>query len=105
MKQDAAMKWAEALESGKYKQGFGQLYDGTCFCALGVLCVVQGEEFVEGHGARFTRTGYYRYALPEEYMREKLDLRNSCQIISMNDHERLTFPEIAAYIRRNWEEL
>jgi hypothetical protein len=30
--------WIEALESGKYQQGTGQLRNGDCFCCLGVAC-------------------------------------------------------------------
>lgn len=29
---------AEALESGKYKQGRGVLREGDCFCCIGVAC-------------------------------------------------------------------
>ena len=31
-------RWVEALRSGKYKQGAGQLRTGDSFCCLGVLC-------------------------------------------------------------------
>lgn len=30
--------WVEALRSGEYQQGRGQLRDGDQFCCLGVLC-------------------------------------------------------------------
>lgn len=37
-------KWVNALESGKFKQGKGQLYkeNPDRYCCLGVLCKVQG---------------------------------------------------------------
>jgi hypothetical protein len=36
--------WIEALTSGKYKQGKGQLRDGDKFCCLGVLCDLHRNE-------------------------------------------------------------
>lgn len=39
MKQEIAIKWVEALRSGKYKQGRSYLTtSGSSFCCLGVLC-------------------------------------------------------------------
>lgn len=38
MKKEIKDKWVEALRSGKYKQGSGQLRQDDCFCCLGVLC-------------------------------------------------------------------
>lgn len=44
MKKSIAFKWADALESGQYTQGFDQLRtvdkngNTTGFCCLGVLC-------------------------------------------------------------------
>jgi len=38
--------WLEALRSGKYKQGRGQLKtDDNKFCCLGVLCDLHSKEF------------------------------------------------------------
>ena len=37
MKQEIAELWAQALESGEYKQGTGRLRNGDQFCCLGVL--------------------------------------------------------------------
>ena len=31
-------RWIEALESGKYKQGYTVLRNKNCFCIFGVLC-------------------------------------------------------------------
>jgi len=42
--------WVEALESGDYLQGNGQLFDGTGHCCLGVLHAIQGGTFVEHAG-------------------------------------------------------
>ncbi len=40
-------KFVEALRSGEYKQGSGQLYipEHDCYCALGVACKVAGFDF------------------------------------------------------------
>lgn len=43
---DAIEKWATALETGKYDQVDGKLYDGKAYCCLGVLCEVAVEEGV-----------------------------------------------------------
>ena len=37
-------KWIAALESGKFKQAKGRLFDGKGYCCLGVACVVMGEK-------------------------------------------------------------
>jgi hypothetical protein len=42
----AIEKWAEALESGEYKQVNGKLSDGEGFCCLGVLCEIAVAEGV-----------------------------------------------------------
>jgi len=42
---ELAKKWIEALRSGKYKQGEGQLVGVNKFCCLGVLCDVVKDEF------------------------------------------------------------
>lgn len=46
MKKHIAKKWAEALRSGKYKQGYNRLRDEkNNFCCLGVLCNLHANEF------------------------------------------------------------
>ena len=37
--------WIDALESGKYGQTKGKLYNGKNYCCLGVLCQVGGATF------------------------------------------------------------
>lgn len=50
MKQEIAIKWAEALRSGRYEQGKEALHPTeTQFCCLGVLCDLLG--------AKWERTG------------------------------------------------
>ena len=38
MKPEIKKQWVQALRSGEYKQGRGQLKQGATFCCLGVLC-------------------------------------------------------------------
>jgi hypothetical protein len=43
MNKDVAMKWVQALRSGKYQQGKARLRDGLGqYCCLGVLAEIQG---------------------------------------------------------------
>lgn len=44
MKKEIAMKWAETLKSGEYKQGTGVIKKGNKFCCLGVLCDLASKE-------------------------------------------------------------
>lgn len=43
MDKDIAIKWATALRSNRYKQGYANLYNtkNDTYCCLGVLCKVQ----------------------------------------------------------------
>jgi hypothetical protein len=44
MPKELKQKWVDALRSGKYEQGEGQLYDrdNKCYCVMGVLGRVGG---------------------------------------------------------------
>lgn len=44
MNQEIKKKWVEALRSGQYVQGFGQLKVANQFCCLGVLCDLHAKE-------------------------------------------------------------
>ena len=44
MKKEIAMEWADALESGKYKQGHSYLCRDDRFCCLGVLAELATEK-------------------------------------------------------------
>jgi hypothetical protein len=44
MDENVKAKWLEALRSGEYEQGQGQLRYGNRFCCLGVLCEVAVKE-------------------------------------------------------------
>jgi len=54
MKKQVAQKWADALKSGKYKQGKNVLRSGDSFCCLGVLCDIYRTNASGGwNGIRF----------------------------------------------------
>lgn len=42
MNKELAMKWVEALRSGKYEQGTEYLNNNGKFCYLGELCEIEG---------------------------------------------------------------
>lgn len=66
---EIADKWIKALNSGEYKQGFGQLRDrDDNFCALGVLCNLHAKEHPEIANKQKFKQRYLKqkYVLPEE---------------------------------------
>ena len=108
MNPEIKAKWAEALRSGKYKQGkiglYNQETDG--YCCLGVLCEVMAIP----HGP-VSGSGYLYYKFPDDLTsielspntRQEIGLSFSEEgkLISMNDGQGKTFPEIATYIEEN----
>lgn len=93
-------RWVEALESGKYEQGMGQLRNSNNrYCCLGVACDVNDPTLWDG-----VDMGWYKGEGDEELsdnLLNKLGLTSDdqCNLIDMNDNQRKTFPEIAAYLR------
>lgn len=111
MNHEIALKWAEALESGRYSQGRGVLRRGRSFCCLGVLCDLSkiGEwRIVDGHWIYHVgQTGTERYPARGviEWAgldREPTQLPTGVTLSSMNDGG-ASFTEIASFIRKNWE--
>ena len=110
MKKEIADKWIEALESGKYKQAAGVLFDGEGHCCLGVLCEVLGEKPEREH-----EDYSYQYdgdaGVLSEALMEKAGMSSDNGMLSDGitlTHENdtgKTFPEIAQIIRENWEKL
>lgn len=87
-------KWLTALRSGKYKQAYGQLKLGDCYCCLGVLCVVAGIKISE----------YGDDEIEGDYTNIYKALKNkdmASTLWRMNDTENKTFSEIANYIEVN----
>lgn len=115
MKKSIAMKWVNALRSGKYKQGeMGYLKDSEGgYCCLGVLCEVVGQE------AKPWDDGGNETASPlvQKLSGLKTDCGNlfgdNTSLAGLNDdgyeenhHKcRLTFDEIADIIQINWKDL
>jgi hypothetical protein len=110
-------KWLQALESGDYKQGMGNLHVvlgyGELFCCLGVACVVsgiKGDPLGEGRTGAYSYDGCISYApssvvkalgLHDEYgaIMPASAVAGS-YLAGMND-EGKSFAEIAAFIRAN----
>lgn len=110
MNKEWAMKWVEALRSGKYTQGKGMLetLDGRN-CCLGILCRIAGLEPVVMEGTKlFGSSGTF---LPEE-IRDKMDLyeingryrTKEVSLAELND-DGISFEEIADIIEKNYEKL
>jgi hypothetical protein len=94
-------KWLEALRSGKYDQGTGQLRSNNCFCCLGVLCDVfdqsrwEKAEWSYGEG---TDKSYEIATLPYAFaVRVGMPGDVEAKLIEMNDSGK-TFTQIADYI-------
>jgi hypothetical protein len=88
-------KWLEALRSGKFKQGFGQLQKDDAYCCLGVLCVAASLKINRAGEAVLGGEGYspFHKLLGDEAMTYRL--------YRMNDSDEKSFPEIADYIEAN----
>ena len=120
MKRDVAEKWIEALESGKYQQTTGRLYDGKGYCCLGVLCDVLGCTFEHVSGIGYyiqDVSGVDTAILPKTVMEEagmKSTIGDTYRIengtsyytslVKLNDSGK-TFPEIAQHIREHVDDL
>jgi hypothetical protein len=113
MKRSIARKWAQALESGEYKQGTGQLRKGDKFCALGVLCNLHAQEYPEIATKEKVKSRYLGASteLPLDVMvwagMTSSNGYISCgnNVVNMNDGLGMTFKEIAKVVRKKWAEL
>lgn len=84
---ELALNWAEALESGKYKQCTGTLQKGDSYCCVGVFGKINNIELHNG--------------LPYEEV-YKCFGETSDYWWLLNDIEELTFSEIAQVIRKEY---
>lgn len=123
MKPEIVKLWVEALRSGEYKQGFGQLRVEDEFCCLGVACDlalkhgVKVEVDTEKYGERMcTRYDMSRSVLPiavKEWLgagdtnpylpaelADEFNLRK-LSLAALND-DGASFDDIAYYIERAW---
>ena len=113
MKRGIARKWASALESGEYKQGFGRLRKGDKFCALGVLCNLHAQEHPEMAAKEKSKSRYMGeiIKLPETVIQwAGMDSSTgyiswTTSVVGMNDGGRMSFNYIAAVIRTDWKKL
>lgn len=80
----------DALRSGEFKQTTDTLYDGVCYCVIGLAGHIAGVEDDDllGHSNIFDIDIYERHTL-------KLPEDLCYQMYKWNDSELLTFPEIA----------
>ena len=121
MYKEIALQWADALESGKYKQGRGKLRRGDKFCCLGVLCNLHAQAHPEIAAAQ-KKPGIYMgevLGLSKEvaawagmdnsglgeFAFELDNAPNAGSLADLNDQDRFTFKQIAEVIRVYHKEL
>lgn len=90
MDKELAVKWIEALRSGKYKQGRSRLKHAGRHCCLGVLCEVAGYK-IKRHDVDLCLTP----------LSEKLPKSIESDCIDLNDSDRASFAEIADFLEAN----
>lgn len=99
-------KWVEALESGKYKQGRGQLNASEGFCCVGVLCdVVDPTKWVDSEDWKGKEYEGDALCVPESVARLLPVITTRMDwpwLYGRNDEKKQTFPEIAAYLRETY---
>jgi hypothetical protein len=109
---DLRRKWVEALRSGEWTQATGQLWDGTGYCCLGVLCKVAGLRDDELAGKLSPPKGVLRaVGLPTaEGWVEGIDFGGQYPVgvwlTTLNDSAKFTFEQIADVIETHpelWE--
>ena len=104
MNKDYKEKWLEALRSGNYVQGCGQLksYNNE-FCCLGVLCdvVSKNNEIFKWDGIKFD--GIYGYLSHNIMNIVGISFNEQQYLSDMNESikQKRTFKDIAKYIEEN----
>lgn len=110
-------KWVTALRSGQYPQGRELLRFSNPetnrdeFCCLGVLCELAVQEGVIAHPRTgdVDDDGVWHYGLepytgtgsPPPAVRKWSGLTRYAQLVTLNDQDGKTFPEIADWIEAN----
>lgn len=99
-------KWLEALRSGKYDQGTGQLRDSRhCFCCLGVLCDVAAPEAWDDDMWAYGKDEDRKEEVGNLPFRFRLKTgitdTNERDLIRLNDQDKKSFAEIANWIEGN----
>lgn len=107
MKKVIAMKWAKALESGKYKQGKGELYLKGKYCCLGVLCELAPKSKITKR-FRGKITGGTLISQPRVKKWAEMKYHNGTftggSLVNLNDNG-MSFKGIAQLIRKEWKNL
>ena len=98
----------EALESGKYEQGFGALKGYTCFCVLGVACDIYNSDNWDsvGYSHYFkSLTGRRHLDCPPDEVINYFGMKNGlpAKLVELNDSQCYNFREIAKYLRNEWK--
>lgn len=119
------IKWLEALESGEYKQADGRLWDkpSDSYCCLGVAAKLAGIEwqdmpeaydtgFVFGEGETLSVSNGFLPVGAADVIGLRGPRGDFAQMVqvcgshadtlaNLNDHYKLSFADIAAYIRHD----
>ena len=108
MNKEIKKLWLEALRSGEYKQGQGQLHnikEGT-FCCLGVLCDIIDKNNIYKPKRMILYTDFESFDFLLGYLSNPmqkitgLDAQTAGNLLEMNDDQNKSFTEIADYIER-----
>lgn len=101
MKKDIAIKWVEALRSGKYVQGHGQLHNAqdNTYCCLGVLCDITGTSLDEN----INLSPAQKNATSLSTSNGIYNSLNEC--LSEKNDNGMSFTDIADIIEKEWEKL
>lgn len=96
-------RWIAALDSGEYKQGQSQLQVDNRYCCLGVGCRVlipDSKLRVNSKGQLIGNWPVNQPGAPEWLIKINTDLfhKTGKSLISLNDIENYTFPEIATLL-------
>ena len=89
MRPEIKEKWVGALRSGQYKQCRNELHDGEGYCCLGVLVLTCGGKSSLERDTRLRG---------EDLAEFGISFHTEGLLVSMNDSEGYSFPEIANYI-------
>jgi hypothetical protein len=95
MKKSVAMKWVNALRSGKYKQGFGKCFDHRTgeYCVLGVFNKIQK------YKTNVTVEPILMSAMSEAEATMWYELNDGLHTFSEFRYDHLSFDEIADVIQ------
>ncbi len=94
----ARKDWVAALRSGRYAQIQRKLHNEEGFCCLGVGCDLVNPNGWNEHPGMF-HFGRYGCDMPDEVLEVYgISPEQHGRLMTMNDREGKTFPEIADYI-------